>query len=95
MTVAAAEQDVGLNTDGPQFLDAVLRGFGFQFLRGGNPRHQRDMDEERIPRPSSCRNWRMASRNGSDSISPTVPPISTITTSMGDRPAPRRVSRRP
>ena len=35
-------------------------------------------------RPSSWRNWRIASRNGSDSISPTVPPISTITTSMAD-----------
>ena len=32
-------------------------------------------------RPFSWRIWRMASRNGSDSISPTVPPISTITTS--------------
>ena len=28
-------------------------------------------------RPSSWRIWRMASRKGSDSISPTVPPIST------------------
>ncbi len=35
-------------------------------------------------RPSSCRSWRIASRNGSDSISPTVPPISQITTSAGD-----------
>ena len=34
-----------------------------------------------LSRPSSWRIWRMASRNGSDSISPTVPPISTITTS--------------
>ena len=32
-------------------------------------------------RPTSWRTWRMASRNGSDSISPTVPPISQITTS--------------
>ena len=34
-----------------------------------------------LSRPISCRNCRMASRNGSDSMSPTVPPISTITTS--------------
>ena len=27
------------------------------------------------------RNWRIASRNGSDSMSPTVPPISVMTTS--------------
>ena len=32
-------------------------------------------------RPSSWRIWRMASRKGSDSISPTVPPISTMATS--------------
>src|SRR5882724_10710076 len=30
--------------------------------------------------PSSRRIWRMASRKGSDSMSPTVPPISTMTT---------------
>jgi hypothetical protein len=32
-------------------------------------------------RPTSTGNWRMASRNGSDSMSPTVPPISVMTTS--------------
>ena len=32
-------------------------------------------------RPSSWRIWRMASRKGSDSMSPTVPPISTMVTS--------------
>ena len=31
--------------------------------------------------PASLRNWRMASRKGRLSISPTVPPISTIDTS--------------
>src|SRR5216117_2221933 len=34
-----------------------------------------------LSRPSSWRIWRMASRKGSDSMSPTVPPTSTITTS--------------
>ena len=34
-----------------------------------------------LPWPASSLNWRMASRNGWDSMSPTVPPISTITTS--------------
>ena len=34
-----------------------------------------------LSRPTSLRSWRMASRNGSDSMSPTVPPISTITRS--------------
>ena len=32
-------------------------------------------------RPTSWRNWRTASRKGRPSMSPTVPPISTITTS--------------
>ena len=32
-------------------------------------------------RPTSLRIWRMASRKGSDSMSPTVPPTSTMTTS--------------
>ena len=32
-------------------------------------------------RPSSLRSWRIASMNGSDSISPTVPPISQSTKS--------------
>ena len=31
--------------------------------------------------PSSEYSWRIASRNGSDSMSPTVPPISVITKS--------------
>ena len=34
-----------------------------------------------LRRPTSTGNWRIASRNGSDSMSPTVPPISVITTS--------------
>ena len=36
-------------------------------------------------RPTSTGNWRIASRNGSDSMSPTVPPISVITTSTSLR----------
>jgi hypothetical protein len=42
-------------------------------------------------RPSSRRNWRIASRNGRDSMSPTVPPISQITTSASDAWATRRI----
>lgn len=34
-----------------------------------------------LSRPTSCRTWRTVSRNGSDSMSPTVPPTSVITTS--------------
>jgi hypothetical protein len=41
--------------------------------------------------PTSRRNWRNASRNGSDSMSPTVPPISEMTTSVGVASAARRM----
>ena len=34
-----------------------------------------------LSRPTSCLTWRTDSRNGSDSMSPTVPPTSVITTS--------------
>ena len=37
--------------------------------------------KKQFSRPTSWRTWRAASRKGSDSISPTVPPISVITTS--------------
>ena len=36
-------------------------------------------------RPTSWPNWRIASRNGRPSMSPTVPPISVITTSTSGR----------
>ncbi len=35
--LGAAEEHIGLNTDGAQFLDAVLSGLGLEFLRGGDP----------------------------------------------------------
>ena len=41
--------------------------------------------------PSSTWNWRRASRNGSDSMSPTVPPISVITMSTSSAWATRRM----
>ncbi len=48
VAVAAAEQNVGLNTDAEHFLDAVLSGLGFQFAGGGDEGHQCDVDEERV-----------------------------------------------
>jgi hypothetical protein len=36
--------------------------------------------------PTSSENWRIASRNGSDSMSPTVPPISVMATSGAGSP---------
>ncbi len=47
-TLRAAEQDIGLDTDGAQFFHAVLRGFGLQFLRGVDPRHQRHVHEDAV-----------------------------------------------
>ncbi len=43
-----------------------------------------------LSRPTSLRSWRIASRNGSDSMSPTVPPISTITRSAASASASAR-----
>ena len=48
--VAAANQNVRLNPDAQHFLHAVLGRLGFQFARGGNKRHQREMHENHILR---------------------------------------------
>ena len=42
------EQDIGLDTDLSQFIDAVLGRFRFQFTRRSNKRNQRHVDEESI-----------------------------------------------
>ncbi len=44
-----------------------------------------------LRRPTSTGNCRIASRNGSDSMSPTVPPISVITTSTSEDSATSRI----
>jgi hypothetical protein len=49
------------------------------------------MHEERLCAPHLDADWRIASRNGSDSMSPTVPPISTMQTSAS--PAPSLIAR--
>ena len=46
--VGAAEQDVGLNSDAEQLLHRMLRGLGLQLAGGGDVRHQRDVDEQRV-----------------------------------------------
>ena len=48
MAVAAAQQDVGLDTDAQHFLDAVLRGLGLQLAGGGDEGNQRDVHEQRV-----------------------------------------------
>ncbi|MBA7658470.1 hypothetical protein ES703_66425 [subsurface metagenome] len=44
----AADQNVGLQADLPQALDAVLGGFGLQFVALGNERHQGQVHDEVI-----------------------------------------------
>ena len=46
--VAAANQHVRLNSDAEKFFHAVLRGFGFQFARGVDEWHQREVHENNI-----------------------------------------------
>ena len=42
--VGAAQENVGLNTDAAQFLDAVLGWLGFHFAGGADVRYQGQMD---------------------------------------------------
>src|ERR1017187_2043109 len=44
----AAQQNIRLNADGAQLLDAVLGGLGLHFLRRGDPWNQRHMYEEAV-----------------------------------------------
>jgi len=48
VAIAAAKENVRLNSDAQHFLHAVLRGLGFQFARRGDERDQRDVDKERV-----------------------------------------------
>ncbi len=46
--IRAAQQNIGLDPDGEQFLDRVLRGLGLQFLGGADPGNQRDVHKDGI-----------------------------------------------
>ena len=48
LPVAAANQNVRLNSDAEHFLHAVLRRLGLQFAGRGDERHQREVHEEHI-----------------------------------------------
>ena len=48
MAIAAADQDVRLNSDAEQFLDAVLSRLRFQFAGRRNEGHQREMHEDDV-----------------------------------------------
>ena len=51
LPVAAANQDVWLNSDAEKFFHAVLGRLGLQFAGGGDERHEREMNEDDIFRP--------------------------------------------
>ena len=44
----AAQQNIGLDTDGAQFLYAVLGGLALELLRGVDPGDQRDVHEDHV-----------------------------------------------
>jgi len=46
--LGATDQHIGLNAQGPQFLDAVLGGFGFQFARGLDVGHVGEVHVEGV-----------------------------------------------
>ena len=48
VAIAAAQQDVGLNPDAEHFLDAVLRGLGFEFTGSGDVRDQSNVNEKSV-----------------------------------------------
>jgi hypothetical protein len=87
--VAAAHEDVGLDADLAKLRHGLLRGLGLQLTRRLEVGHERDVDENHILGPTSSANCRIASRNGSPSMSPVVPPISVMSTSTSLAPANR------
>src|SRR5208337_4235010 len=46
--VGATEQNVGLDSDGEQFLDGVLRGLGLELLRGYDEGDEREVNEDGV-----------------------------------------------
>ena len=46
--LGAADQDVGLDSDLHQLAHRVLRRLGLELARGGDVRHQREVDEDRV-----------------------------------------------
>lgn len=76
-----ADDDVRLDADAAQFLDAVLGRFGLQFASSADIRYECDVDVQDIIAADFLLDRRIASRNGRLSMSPTVPPISVMTMS--------------
>ena len=79
--VAPAYQNIRLDAQGQKLLHGVLGGLALQLAAAGDLDDEGHMDEHHIPLGPLRRHLRMASRKGWDSMSPTVPPISVMTTS--------------
>ena len=74
LAIAPAEQDMRLDADRAQLLDRVLGRLGLELAGGRNERQQREMNEDDMAA------WQIVaeladqpSKNGSPSMSPTVP----------------------
>ena len=81
----ATDNHIGLNSDLLKTLGAVLRRLGFEFTGGLQVGNQGQMDEEAILFSDIKGELTDRLHVGSASISPTVPPISVMTTSTSSR----------
>ena len=64
-----------------QHHDGMLGRLGLELMRGGDVRHQGDVHEHAVFGAQVAAYFTSGSRNGWDSMSPTVPPISVMITS--------------
>src|SRR5213079_1551855 len=79
--LGATHQDVGLDPDLHQLPDGVLGRLGLELGGGGDEGDEREVDEQRIVAADLLAELTNGFQERSDSMSPTVPPISVITTS--------------
>ena len=79
--------DVRLNTDGEQLFNRVLSRFGFHFTCCRHVRHQRQVHEQRVLTTNIYRQLTNRFEEWQGFDIPTVPPISTSTTSCPSPPA--------
>ena len=87
----ATHHGVGLDADLPQGGNRVLCWLRLQFTAGTDVGHQGDVQKEDVLPADIVAHLSAASRNGKDSMSPTVPPISWMTTSMSGHPWPSSI----
>ncbi len=85
-----AQEHVGLDADGPELLDGVLGGLGLELRRGLDVRHQREMHVDDVVLADVLLELAGGLEERKPSMSPTVPPISTMTTSTPSAELPDR-----